>query len=68
MAALITKEKFLAKERANFELKDGMGEEFEDELDFMALAELSNHSYHTFNYAYAGTTTLTMSALLHCSY
>lgn len=68
MAASITKEKFSAKERADFELEDGMGEEIEDELDLVALAELSNHSYHTFNHAYAGTTTLTMSALLHRNY
>jgi hypothetical protein len=42
-----------------------MGDNIEDELDLVALAEQSNHSYHTFNYAYAGTTTLTISALLH---
>jgi superfamily II DNA helicase RecQ len=68
VAASITKEKFSAKERANFDLEDCVGESIEDELDLIALAEQSNHSYHTFNHAYAGTTTLTMSALLHRSY
>ncbi|PQE16365.1 telomere-associated recQ-like helicase protein [Rutstroemia sp. NJR-2017a BVV2] len=69
LAASITKEKFSAKERANFDLAEGgTGEDIEDELDLVVLAELSNHSYHTFNHAYAGTTTLTMSALLHRGY
>jgi superfamily II DNA helicase RecQ len=68
MAASITKEKFSAKKRADFELENDMGEEIEDELDLVALAELSNHSYYTFNHAYAGTTTLTMNALLHRNY
>ncbi|KAL5344194.1 hypothetical protein ACLOAV_010842 [Pseudogymnoascus australis] len=67
-AALITKEKFAAKERANFDIEDNVGDDIEDELDLVALAELSNHSYHTFNHGYAGTTTLTMNALLHRSY
>lgn len=67
-AASITKEKFSAKERANFNLKENLGDDIEDELDLVALAELSNHSYHTFNHVYAGITTLTMSALLHRSY
>ena len=67
-AASITKEKFSAKERANFDLEESIGEEIEDELDLVALAELSNHSYHTFNHAYAGTTTLTMNTLLHRNY
>jgi orsellinic acid/F9775 biosynthesis protein OrsD/helicase-like protein/RAD3-like DEAD/DEAH box helicase len=66
--ASITKEKFSVKERANFDLEEDIGEEIEDELDLIALAELSNHSYHTFNYAYAGTTTLTMNTLLHRNY
>jgi superfamily II DNA or RNA helicase len=67
-AASITKEKFSVKERANFDLEEGVGEDIEDELDLVALAELSNHTYHTFNHAYAGTTTLTMNTLLHRSY
>ncbi|KFY83054.1 hypothetical protein V500_10195, partial [Pseudogymnoascus sp. VKM F-4518 (FW-2643)] len=67
-AASITKEKFAAKERANFDMEDNLGDDIEDELDLVALAELSNHSFHTFNHAYAGTTTLTMNALLHRSY
>jgi Lhr-like helicase len=67
-AASITKAKFSAKERANFDLEEGVGEDIEDELDLVALAELSNHTYHTFNHAYAGTTTLTMNTLLHRNY
>jgi hypothetical protein len=67
-AASITKEKFSVKERANFALEDGTSEDIEDELDLVALAEQSNHSYHTFNHAYAGTTTLTMNTLLHRNY
>ena len=66
--ASITKEKFSAKERANFDLKDSIGEDIKDELDLVALAELSNHIYHTFNYVYTGTTTLTINTLLHRSY
>lgn len=65
LAASITKEKFSARERANFDLEDSAGENVEDELDLVVLAGLSNHSYHTFNHAYAGTTTLTMNTLLH---
>jgi Lhr-like helicase len=68
VAASITKEKFAAKDRANFDLEENMGEDIEDELDLVALAELSNHTYHTFNHAYAGTTTLTMNTLLHRNY
>ena len=67
-AASITKEKFSVKERANFDLEERVGEDIEDELDLVTLAAQSNHSYHTFNHAYAGTTTLTMSALLHRNY
>ncbi|KFZ24599.1 hypothetical protein V502_00924 [Pseudogymnoascus sp. VKM F-4520 (FW-2644)] len=67
-AASITKEKFAAKERANFDMEDNLGDDIEDELDLVALAELSNHNFHTFNHAYAGTTTLTMNSLLHRSY
>ncbi|KAH7418798.1 hypothetical protein BKA64DRAFT_563482 [Cadophora sp. MPI-SDFR-AT-0126] len=67
-AASITKEKFFVKERANFDLEESVGEDIEDELDLVALAEPSNHTYHTYNHAYAGTTTLTMNTLLHRSY
>ncbi|KFY52911.1 hypothetical protein V496_08061, partial [Pseudogymnoascus sp. VKM F-4515 (FW-2607)] len=67
-AASITKGKFAAKERANFDIEDTLGDDIEYELDLVALAELSNHSYHTFNHAYAGTTTVTMNTLLHRSY
>jgi hypothetical protein len=47
-AASITKEKSAAKERASFDIEDNMGDDIKDELDIVALAELSNHSYHTF--------------------
>ncbi|KAL5324770.1 hypothetical protein ACEPPN_005888 [Leptodophora sp. 'Broadleaf-Isolate-01'] len=66
--ASITKEKFSVKERANFDLKKSVGEDIKDELDLVTLAELSNHTYHTFNHAYARTTTLTMNTLLHRNY
>ena len=37
--ASITKEKFSIKERANFNLKDGIRENIKDELDLIALAK-----------------------------
>ena len=67
-AASITKEKFSIKERANFDLKEGVGEDIEDELDLVVLAELSNHTFYTFNYTYTGITTLTMNTLLYRNY
>ena len=67
-SATICKEKFSAKEKANFDLEGNAAEDPEDELDLIAMAEQSNHTYGTFNRAYAGTTTLTMSALLHRNY
>ncbi|PQE10617.1 hypothetical protein CJF32_00009743 [Rutstroemia sp. NJR-2017a WRK4] len=69
LAVSITKEKFSAKEQANFDLAEGgTGEDIEDELDLVVLAELSNYSYYMFNHAYTGTTMLTMSTLLHRGY
>ncbi|KAH6960097.1 hypothetical protein BKA56DRAFT_662594 [Ilyonectria sp. MPI-CAGE-AT-0026] len=68
-AASITKEKFSAKERANFDLEEiAAAEEVEDEAALADLAGMSNHSYRTFNHAYAGSTTLTISTLLHRAY
>lgn len=67
-AASITKEKFSAKEQANFDLEEGIREDIEDELDLVALAELSNHIYYTFNYVYTRTTMLTMNTLLYRGY
>lgn len=66
-AATITKEKFVRSEAANFDIEDGLEPEdpVEDEADLVALAEMSNHGYRTFNHAYAGTTTLTITSLLH---
>lgn len=69
ISAAICKEKLSAKEQAYFDLNLGSGHGLEDldegELDLMALAEHGNHSYATFNRAYAGSTTLTINALLH---
>ncbi|KAL6405820.1 hypothetical protein AUP68_10959 [Ilyonectria robusta] len=68
-AASITKEKFSAKEQANFDLEEiAASEEVEDEADLADLAGMSNYSYRTFNHAYAGGTTLAMTALLHRAY
>ncbi len=67
-AASITKEKFSPRERANFHMDD-MGQPEEDLAEeeglLVDLAESSNHSFRTFNAAYAGSTTLTMNTLLH---
>lgn len=68
MAVSITKEKFLAKKRANFELENSIKKEIENELDLVALVKLSNHSYYTFNHTYASITTLIISVLLHYNY
>lgn len=69
MAASITKEKFGARERANFDLANAVGsKDVEDEADLVHLAEISNYSFLTFNYAYAGSTTLTISILLYYAY
>lgn len=68
LAASITKEKFSNRERANFDLEDMAQGDIDDEQELVALAEMSNHTYQTFNHAYAGTTTLTMSALLNRNY
>jgi hypothetical protein len=67
-ATSIIKEKFSVKERANFDLEEGVGEDIEDELDLVALIELSNHTFHTFNHAYIRTTTLTINTLLYRNY
>ena len=67
-AASITKERFTPRERANFNMDDigGLEEEVVEEEGLLVdLAESSNHSFRTFNMAYAGSTTLTMSTLLH---
>ncbi|WAO87449.1 Hypothetical protein NCS54_00475800 [Fusarium falciforme] len=68
-ATSITKEKFSAKERANFDLEEiAAAKEVKDKAALADLAGISNHSYHTFNHAYASSTTLTMSTLLHRAY
>jgi superfamily II DNA helicase RecQ len=67
ISASTCKEKFSTKEQVNFDLRSGQDLEDidEEELDLVVLAEHGNHSYPTFNRAYAGSTTLTMNALLH---
>ncbi|KAF8853058.1 hypothetical protein BDZ45DRAFT_749007 [Acephala macrosclerotiorum] len=67
-AASITKEKFSVKERANFDLEKSAEKNIENELDLVALVELSNYTFYTFNYVYTGTTTLTMNTLLYWNY
>lgn len=68
----ICKEKFSSKERASFDLECAMGAgmvvEEDEELELVAMAEQSNHSYNTFNYAYTGTSVLTTNSLLHRGY
>ena len=65
-AASITKEKFSPKERANFHLDEiDAPEAVEEEELLVDLAEGSNHTFRTFNQAYAGSTTLTMNTTLH---
>lgn len=69
VAASITKHKFAPREAANFDIEGAAAaDDIDDELDLVHLAKMSNHSFHTFNHAYAGTTTLTLSTLLHRSY
>jgi hypothetical protein len=64
----IIKEKFSVKERANFDLEEGVKEDIKDELDLVALAELSNHTFYTFNHAYINIITLTLNTLLYRGY
>jgi hypothetical protein len=65
---LITKEKFSAKEQTNFDLEKDIIKNIKDKLDLVVLAELNNHNYYTFNYIYAGTTTLIINTLLYQNY
>ena len=68
LAAAITKEKFSTAEQANFDLDaTGPADNIEDEDEIVVLAEMSNYNYRTFNYTYAGNTTLTLSVLLYRS-
>ncbi|PCD24312.1 hypothetical protein FGRA07_11291 [Fusarium graminearum] len=69
VAASITKEKFSAREQANFDMGEmAASEDVEDEADLAYLAGMSNHSFRTFNYSYAGSTTLTATSSLHRAY
>lgn len=69
-AASITKEKFSAREQANFNLAEVgvLGEEVEDDAELATLVGMSNHSVPTFDHSYAGSTTLTTTSLLHRAY
>ena len=68
----ICKEKFSSKERVSFDLvgamEAGMAVEEDEEQELVAMAEQSNHSYHTFNHAYTGASVLTTNSLLHRGY
>ncbi|KAI3567780.1 hypothetical protein IWW34DRAFT_641690 [Fusarium oxysporum f. sp. albedinis] len=69
VAASITKEKFSPKEQANFNLHEiATLDEVEDETELADLAGMSNHSFRTFNFAYAGSTTLTVTNSPHRAY
>ena len=70
-AASITKEKFTPGERANFDLTeytDVPDTAAEGEELLVDMAEASNHTFRTFNQAYAGSTTLTMNTIMHRAY
>lgn len=74
ISASICKEKFSGRERAQICLDGdtaaqaaGYGKE-EKEEELAAIAGQSNHSYHTFNQAYAGSSMSTMNAVLHRGY
>jgi DEAD/DEAH box helicase len=64
-SAAICKDRFSARDYATFSNEDVTVEDIEDESDLAVLALQSNHSYATFNMAYAGSTMLTMDTLLH---
>jgi hypothetical protein len=49
----------------NFNFKEGVKEDIKDELDLVALTELSNHTFYTFNHAYINTITFTLNTLLY---
>lgn len=71
ITASICKEKFSKKERAYFDIDNGAEgyvSKDEEEQGLMAMAEQSNHSYHTFNHTYAGSSTISMNTLLHRNY
>lgn len=66
ISASICNEKFSARELVNFELRDSLEpKDIDEELDLVALAEQGNHCYPMVNCGYAGSTTLTLNALLH---
>jgi hypothetical protein len=64
--AIICKEKFKAREKANFNLNDNVtDEDVKNKLNLVVLAKQSNYMYYIFNHAYARINTLMISILLH---
>ncbi|OBT38625.1 hypothetical protein VE00_11168 [Pseudogymnoascus sp. WSF 3629] len=63
--ATIYKEKLSRKDYATLSFKDAMAEDVANEHDLASLALQSNHSYATFNLAYASLTMLTIDTLLY---
>ena len=68
--ASITKEKFIVRERANFNLEDlDTREEVIKEEDLLIdLAKSNNHSFYIFNYIYASSTTLAINIIIYRAY
>ena len=66
MTASITQKKFSAQEQANFSQDGAISvEDNEDKSKLATLASMGNHTARTIHHAYAGTTTLTITVLLH---
>ncbi|KAJ4234078.1 hypothetical protein NW757_013707 [Fusarium falciforme] len=62
----IIKKKFSPAERANFNMFDwASAKEVKDEEEVADLAGISNHTFMTFNNAYAGDITLAPTTMLH---
>ena len=69
VAASITKQKFSQPDQVLFnslmDLSDEQDNPVAGEQTIVTLAEASNHSFRTFNYSYAGSTTVAIDTLLH---
>ncbi|KAH7199166.1 hypothetical protein BKA60DRAFT_583095 [Fusarium oxysporum] len=69
VSSCLRREKFSAREQANFDIGEiAASKEVEDKADLAYLAGMSNYSFRTFNYSYAGSTTLTVISSLHRAY
>ena len=53
VCSIDNEEKFAAKERANFDMEDNLGDDIGRAGSCCPSRELSNHSFHNFNHAYA---------------